>query len=98
MDKQLHKGHRQRMRERFVLSKRDFYSFHEHEVLEMLLFFCFPQKNSNEIAHKLVNKFGSIENVLNASSDELCEVENISKTTAAHLKYFGALFRYVEEG
>lgn len=64
-----HKGHRERMYERYEATCFD--GFHEHEVLEMLLYRAVPYKDTNEKAHKLLNEFGSLVNVLQADSDDL---------------------------
>ena len=54
----LHSGHRSRVKEQFAKSgMRD---FQDHQVLEMLLFYAIPQRDTNELAHKLIRKFGSM--------------------------------------
>lgn len=50
-----HDGHRERMRKRFKESG-NFKGFSEHEILEMLLFYIVPRKNTNDIAHELIKK------------------------------------------
>ncbi|MGN0601756.1 MAG: RadC family protein [Oscillospiraceae bacterium] len=89
-----HKGHRQRVKERF---KKDmnFDNFAEHEILEMLLFYCIPQHNTNDIAHNLLNKFGSLSNVLSASPEDLINSKIISENTAVSLKFFNSLNIYL---
>ena len=69
-----HGGHRERMRKRFKESG-NFKGFSEHEILEMLLFYIVPRKNTNDIAHELIKKFGSLNSVLNASVEELSSVK-----------------------
>ena len=76
----IHKGHRQRMRERLMThGSRVMQSY---ELLEMLLFYVIPYKNTNPIAKKLLNRFGSLDGVLSASSRELCEVEGVGEAVA----------------
>ncbi len=65
----VHKGHRQRMLNRYI--ENGINSFEEHEVLEMLLYLAYPQIDTNPKAHMLLDRFGSLDNLLNASVDEL---------------------------
>ncbi len=80
-----HDGHRERMREKFLHYGIDKYT-PPHEVLEMLLFYAIPRKNTNPIAHALINRFGSLSGVLDASIDELCRVEGVGRGAATLLK------------
>lgn len=66
-----HAGHRARVRKRYLLEGLD--SFEDHEILEFVLFYCYPQKDTNEMAHKLLNTFGSLSAVLEAPVDSLKE-------------------------
>jgi len=59
-----HDGHRQRMRERYYKHGLD--SFADHEVLEFLLYYCYPRGDTNPIAHNMISKFGSLHNLLEA--------------------------------
>lgn len=52
MDKKIHKGHRQRVKARYTLEELD--NFEDHEVLEILLYYGIPMKDTNELAHKLI--------------------------------------------
>ena len=54
----MHTGHRERLKQKFLKHGLD--SFEPHEALELLLFWSIPRKDTNELAHKLINKFGSI--------------------------------------
>ena len=71
------------MRERF--SGRGFDGYHTHEVLEQLLFEAIPRVNTNETAHLLLNEFGSLENVLRASVDDLKKVQGIGEVAAEYI-------------
>lgn len=84
----LHTGHRERMRKRFT--ETGFEGFTEHEVLEMLLFYVCPRRDTNEIAHILINKFGSISGVIDADYDELTSVNYISDNAATLIKMLPA--------
>ena len=65
MSQSIHTGHRQRMKERFLSEGLD--HFTDIQVLELILFYCIPQKDTNPIAHALLNHFGSLSQVLEAS-------------------------------
>lgn len=58
------------------------YGFGDHEVIELLLFAAIPRGNTNDIAHRLLNTFGSVESVLKASYDELMTVDGIGDAAA----------------
>lgn len=83
-----HDGHRERLRQRFLTSAD---SFEDHELLELILFYSIPRKNTNEIAHHLLNRFGSIKGVLDASVEALTEVNDIGENTAIYLKAIAKL-------
>ena len=79
-----HKGHRNRLRSEFIASGgRD---FSDIRILELLLFYCIPQKDTNPIAHALLSRFQSFENLLQASVEELCQVPGIKENSAALIK------------
>lgn len=84
-NKGLHDGHRDRVREKFLEDGLD--KFRDHEVLELMLFYAIPRKDTNEIAHKLINRFGSFSSVLDADFDSITEC-GISKNAAVFLKLF----------
>jgi len=86
-----HAGHRERLRARFLSEGLD--AFAEHNVLELLLFYALPQKDTNELAHTLINRFGSLSGVLDASPDDLCRVAGLGMNTATLLALMPALFR-----
>lgn len=78
----LNAGHRERMRNRFMKSGENLESFAEHEILEVYLYNFIPRKDTNKIAHRLLNKFGDLYSVLHASAKQLMEVEGISECAA----------------
>lgn len=61
-----------------------------HELLELLLYHVIPQKNTNPIAHALLNRFGSLEGVFTATAEQLCEVEGVGERVARMLLANGA--------
>ena len=85
------------MREKFLKNGRD--AFSDHELLEMLLYNAIPRKNTNEIAHKLIDKFGSFSNVLDADIDDIMSC-GLSKNTAIYLNLIRAAAKsyYVDNG
>ena len=70
-----HQGHRERLRQRYLNHGLD--SFADHEVLELLLFQYLPYRDTNEIAHALLDKFGNLANVLDATAEQLMTVKGI---------------------
>ena len=90
IEQNTHIGHRQRMRER-LMSDPLLTGFSEHEILEMLLFYCIPRTNTNHTAHSLIYHFGSLEAVLTASADEIAKSGIVSSSTALSLSFFGSL-------
>lgn len=80
----IHDGHRERMRRRFVLEGMDHFS--KYEVLELLLYYAIPRKDTNLIAHALIDHFGTLPQVLEASVEELEQVSGISRNTAVLIK------------
>lgn len=92
--KPCHSGHRDRLRKRYLEFGNN--SFQEHELLELILFYGIPRKNTNEIAHNLISEFGDIRNVLNADEKELMRVSGIGESAASFLKLFGEVCREYE--
>lgn len=86
----IHGGHRERLIDKFV-SYPD--SLSDHELLEMMLFSFIPRKNTNGIAHNLLSRFGTIENVFSCSPEELITIEGIGKKTAYAIALCGKLYR-----
>ena len=86
----LHDGHRQRLKTRFL--QQGLGGFEDHNVLELLLFYSLPRADTNEIAHELLNRFGSISGVFDASAEELCKVKGVSMHTASLIKLIPELF------
>ncbi len=91
MSEQLHDGHRQRMKNRFYVG--GLASFEQHEIIEMLLFFGVARKDTNPLAHRLINAFGSLSGVLDAPREELLRVDGVTEHIATLLNFSGALAR-----
>lgn len=90
----MHKGHRQRLRERFRLEGLD--SFAPHEVLELLLFYTRAREDVNPLAHRLLEVFGSLKGVLEAPVEQLTQVEGMGEETATLIAMMVPLFRRYE--
>ncbi len=70
-----HAHHRMRMKARYLEEGSD--GFSDHEMLEMLLYYAVPRKDTNITAHELINKFGSLKGVFSADQNELMTVNGI---------------------
>ena len=80
----VHDGHRDRLRSTFIEHGLD--SFSELNTLELLLFYTRQRADTNPLAHALLDRFGSLSGVLNASFEELLEVNGIGENSAALIK------------
>lgn len=83
MKENVHKGHRERLRNRFLSEGLD--GFEDHQVLELLLFHAIPRADTNPLAHLLLRRFGSLSAVLEADPRDLAMVEGIGKQAALFL-------------
>lgn len=88
----LHNGHRQRVFDRF--KKEGIENFSPHNILEMVLFYSIPRMDTNEIAHRLIDRFGSVAGVFDAPESELIKVEGVGERSVALLKMFPQIARY----
>lgn len=91
-----HEGHRQRMKERFLSNGLE--GFSDHEVLELLLFFAIPYRDTNPLAHTLVNRYGSWTQAVNADYRDLLTVPGVTPHVASLLTVVGqAAIRYYRD-
>ncbi len=81
-----HENHRARLRRRYLLE--GLFHFEPHNVLELLLFYAIPRRDTNETAHALLSRFGDIDGVLAADEAALCGVSGVGGRTAAFLSAF----------
>lgn len=89
----MHEGHRKRMLERMKNAGGE---LQDHELLEVLLFYSIPRKNTNEIAHALLSAFGSLGAVFRANYDQLLCVNGVGEVTAAFLTGIGQCMKRAE--
>lgn len=86
-----HRQHRQRLKERFLQEGLD--SFDPVNILELMLFYAIPQGDTNPTAHRLLDTFGSLSGVMNASVENLCQVKGVGQHAATLIKLFAAVVR-----
>jgi len=87
----MHEGHRERLKNRFLTEGLD--SFEQHQVLELLLFYAIPRRDTNELAHKLIKKYGSLSGVLEANPEDLASTPGVGRNTAVLLSLIPSLAR-----
>ena len=84
-------GHRARMRARFA--KTGLEAMADHEVLEMLLYYALPRKDTNKLAHGILKEFGSLHSVFEASAAEIQKRCGLTENTAVLLALVAPLAR-----
>lgn len=90
-----HAGHRARLRNRFV--KNGLEQFEDHNALELFLFYAIPNRDVNGLSHDLINEFGSLHGVFDASFEDLCKVKGISEYSASLIKLLPAMAKRYEQ-
>ncbi len=88
----MHEGHRQRLKQRFL--SEGLFSFEDHEVLELLLYYTIPQGDTNPLAHKLLDHFHTLSGVFGADVEELVKVTGIKEHTATLIKLIPQLSQF----
>lgn len=96
MPKHIHTGHRKRVKTEFQV--RGVAGWPDNRILELLLFYAIPQGDVNPLAHELVDRFGSLDRVLDALPEELMKVKGMGEHSITLLKLIPAVMgRYLEE-
>lgn len=85
----LHAAHRARLKGRFLRHGLD--HFEDHNVLELLLFYSVPQRDTNPLAHRLMERYGTLSAVFDAPYEDLLQVEGVGEHTAALIKLVPSL-------
>ena len=88
----MHEGHRARVKKRFLEEGLDHFS--DIQALELLLFYALPRVDTNPIAHRLLDRFGSLSQVLEASPEELCKVPGVGENGALLLNLIPQMGRF----
>ena len=88
----MHEGHRERMWERLYFHGD---SMSDHELLEILLYYTIPRKNTNPTAHDLLDRFGSLEALFSAPPEALEKVAGIGKKSAEFIHLVGQMIERV---
>ncbi len=92
----MHEGHRARLKARALKEGLD--KFEPHNILELLLFFSIPRQDTNVIAHRLLDHFGSLSAVFDASFEELKEIKGVGENSAYLIKLIPELARaYIDD-
>lgn len=90
----IHSGHRERMKRRFLEHGAD--NFDDHQLLELFLFYCKPQVDTNPLAHQLLNTFGSLAGVFDAAYQDLLAVPGVGEHVATAIRLMPQLMRRYE--
>ena len=80
----IHDGHRVKLRARFLTAGLD--AFADHEALELLLYYAIPRRDTNPIAHELMDRFGTLSGVLSAPVELLKQVDGVGESAAVLLR------------
>lgn len=90
----IHDGHRKRLKERYLKEGLD--NFDELHALELALFYSMGRKDTNPVAHALLERFGSLQQVMDANPEELMKVEGVGEHTAIFLGLIRDMGRYYQ--
>ena len=82
-----HGGHRARLRQK--VRDQGLEALAPHEIMEFLLYYAIPRQDVNAMAHRLIERFGSVEAVLHAEVPELMQVEGMGRRNAEYLARVG---------
>lgn len=91
-DKVLHEGHRQRMYDKLIAGD----SLYDHEMLEIMLFFVISRQNTNPLAHRLLDAFGSISGVLAAEPAALMHIDGVGERVVAYIKGLNEIMQRID--
>ncbi|NLX64936.1 MAG: DNA repair protein RadC [Clostridiaceae bacterium] len=90
-DTNIHKGHRNRMKKRYLDEGLD--SFSDHEIIELLLFYSIPQHDTNALAHRMIKEFGTLHDLLEADPRDIERRCKVSLNTAILISLVAPLSR-----
>lgn len=95
MKEDVHSGHRDRLRNKFLIHGIDI--FEPHEIIELILFYAIPRKDTNKLAHNLLKQFGSISAMLESPISVLKTISGLSDKGACFVKLLLELVRIYSE-
>ncbi|NLB78568.1 MAG: DNA repair protein RadC [Clostridiaceae bacterium] len=87
----VHEGHRSRIKERYKDEGLD--NFSDHEVIELLLFYSIPQRDTNTLAHRMIKEFGTLHDLLEADPRDIERRCKVSLNTAILVSMVAPLSR-----
>jgi DNA repair protein RadC len=87
-----HEGHRKRLRERF--EHNGLAALHPHEIIELILTYTIPRRDTKEMAHALLKRYKTLGALLNASPKEIQKVSGIGERSASHFRFVGEVMSY----
>ena len=90
----MHEGHRERLISKLIGGNT---LLSDHEILEILLFYTIPRKNVNDLAHRLINSFGSLQGCFSADYHSLLSIEGVGHKTATFIVTLGEIQARVEK-
>jgi DNA repair protein RadC len=79
-----HAGHRDRMKQKIL--KNGCNGFYDHEILEVLLFYAIPRRDTNQLAHELIEQFGSLKGLLEADPQRIAACSGMGESSAVLIK------------
>lgn len=95
-EKNIHSGHRKRVKANVI--KNGFSQLEEHRLLELLLFYSIPREDTNELAHRLIEEFGSLDEVFKTKIEQLKKVDGVGENTAVMIAAMGETFYRLSKG
>ena len=90
----MHEGHRERLISKLIGGNT---LLSDHEILEILLFYTIPRKNVNDLAHRLINSFGSLQGCFSADYHSLLSIEGVGHKTATFIVTLGEIQARIEK-
>ncbi|MGI6124131.1 MAG: JAB domain-containing protein [Acetivibrionales bacterium] len=87
----VHEGHRGRIKERYMDEGLD--NFADHEVIELLLFYSVPQRDTNALAHRMIKEFGTLHDLLEAHPRDIARRCKVSINSAILISLVAPLSR-----
>ena len=91
MGENVHTGHRQRVKERYLSEGLD--AFEDHQVLELVLFYAVPRADTNALAHSMIKEFGSLSGLFEANAKDIARRCNVTINIAILVSLIPSLSR-----